>query len=293
MTVSNERPFQTLNDRLAGLPVDRALQDGVPEWLVLPIREWLNESLTNEIAKRVVLRLQQATTPSTSYKNMLVSANESELLNIVDATLQLHPGWDAPREDVWVTTEWTLDRFALMLVDLNRTLRDAGSLYRIDTDGRCLVRRVDETVQEAADATLKAAPATAADHLRAAWVAAYGLNPEPDKVFNEAIRAVEEVACPLVEQKKAAAGKATLGTVLGELRNAGHRWELVLPGADGQPCDVEPLKTMMETLWQAQRSRHGGGPNSRRQKSEEAEAALHLAVLLVQWLTAGVLRRKP
>jgi hypothetical protein len=30
-----------------------------------------------------------------------------------------------------------------------------------------------------------------------------------------------------------------------------------------------------------------------RQNQEDAEAALHLAVLLVQWLTAGVLRRKP
>jgi hypothetical protein len=49
----------------------------------------------------------------------------------------------------------------------------------------------------------------------------------------------------------------------------------------------------METLWQAQRSRHGGGSSSRRQRPEEAEAALHLAVLLVHWLTASVLRRKP
>lgn len=277
---------------MAGRPPDRATHPGLPDWLEPPLRDWLLDVLTNEVAQRVALRLCMARPPQASYVSLLVTAARDELLKIVDAALQLHPGWDETPEFAW-GIEASLTHFQGQLLDLRQLLTDANSEYRIDGQGRCLVRRVDETVQAAADATLKAAPAAAADHLQAAWVAAYGLDPDPDKVFNEAIRAVEAIACPLVEEKKAAAGKATLGTAIGELRNSGHRWGLVLPDTDGQPRGVESFVAMMETLWDAQRSRHGGGSNSRRQSQEEAEAALHLAVLLVQWLTAGVLRRKP
>lgn len=289
--MSSERPFQTLEDRLTGRPAGHTLlHSEVTDWLDTPLREWLMDVLTNEVARRVALRLRMARPLTASYFSTLVTAAQEDLLKIVDATLQLHPGWDETPEFVWGITA-PLTPFQGQLLDLDQILTDANSGYRVDGSTRCLVRRVKETVQQAADATLKTVPATAADHLQKAWVAAYGLDPEPDKVFNEAIRAVEEVACPLVEPRKAAAGKATLGTVIGELRNSGHRWELALPGTDGQPRSVESLVGQMETLWQAQRSRHGGGTNSRRQTQEEAEAAVHLAVLLVQWLTSGVLRK--
>lgn len=61
--------------------------------------------------------------------------------------------------------------------------------------------------------------------------------------------------------------------------------------AGGNPRTAEGIVTMMETLWNAQHSRHGGGPNSRRQNQDEAEAAVNLAVFLVQWLSTGVLRK--
>ncbi|GAB1641808.1 hypothetical protein KRMM14A1259_22310 [Krasilnikovia sp. MM14-A1259] len=156
------------------------------------------------------------------------------------------------------------------------------------------MRRVDEPVQAAIDQSVSAAPETAADHLGVAWAAAYGVSPDPDKAFNEAIRAVEEVACPLIEERKADRGGATLGTVMGELRNnSAHKWELALPNKNAAPRDVGIVVEMMATLWDAQRSRHGGGSNSRRQTLEEAKAAAHLAALLVHWLSTGVLRRTP
>src|SRR5262249_47436017 len=46
---------------------------------------------------------------------------------------------------------------------------------------------------------------------------------------------------------------------------------------------------MLELLWQAQVSRHGGAPKSRRQNQAEAEAGLHLAPTLGQWLGTRVL----
>lgn len=121
----------------------------------------------------------------------------------------------------------------------------------------------------------------------------HGRNPNPDLAYTEAVRAVEELACPLIQPAQAARGRATLGTVIGELRgNSFGRWELLLPGQDGQPRDITHLIGMMELLWHSHVSRHGGAPKSRRQLQAEAEAMLHLAVTLTHWLTIGVLRRK-
>jgi hypothetical protein len=49
---------------------------------------------------------------------------------------------------------------------------------------------------------------------------------------------------------------------------------------------------MLTALWEGQRSRHAGTASARRQTQAEAEAAVHLAAVLVQWLTSGLLRRQ-
>ncbi len=266
---------------------------GCPQLLIEPLKAWLYEALREPIAQRVMLHMKMSRISKAGYVQDLVSRHPSDLMTVVDATFQLHPGGDAPDAygDAY-RDEWTERVFVPLLDKLDAIHVDGSSLYRVDRDSRCLVGRVDQTVQDAADAAIKSAPHAAADHLRAAWVAAYGLSPDPDKVFGESIRDVEELACPLVEQKKAAQNTATIGTVIGELRNSGHKWELLLPGKDGKPRDVDSIVAMMETLWQAQVSRHGGAHESRRHTQEEAEAAVHLAALLVQWLSTGVLRRR-
>jgi hypothetical protein len=178
---------------------------------------------------------------------------------------------------------------------LESMLAAANSIWRVETrsDGRRgLERRVDETVTAAVRSRF-VQPQRAADHLRAAWEAAYGRKSDPDKAFNEAVRAVEEVACPLVQPKKATGGTATLGTVIGELSGtAFQNWELALPKRDGQPRDVAYLVGMMEILYHAQVSRHGGAPKSRRQNEDEARAVVPLAAVLVHWMTTNALRKK-
>ncbi len=180
---------------------------------------------------------------------------------------------------------------------LTEMLAAANSVWRVGKhpDGRLgLERRVDATVTMAVGEAVRAAPARAAQHLQTAWLAAYGHHADPDKAFNESIRAVEELACPLVQPSLATQNRATLGTVIGELStNAGHLWELALPGTNGQPRDVVPVVSMMQALWQAQVSRHGGAPKSRRQDEDEAKAVVPLAAVIVHWLTTSVLRRKP
>lgn len=291
--MTDRQPFQRLSDRLAGRLPDSALHDGVPDWLEIPIRHWISASLDEEYdtARRVCLRLRVTPRTKQNYEARLVRADIPELLDVVDAILHSHPGWDRAQNIYNVhrmagSFEYWIDRLA----ELQDVLSDGGSSYRIELDERRLVRRVGDTVEQALDQAVGVAPKDAAAHLRAAWIAAYGRSPDPDKAFNEAIRAVEEIACPLVEEKRADSNKSTLGTVIGQLKSVPHKWNVVLPDKSGGPRNAEGVVTMMEMLWHAQHSRHGGGASSRRQNQEEAEAAVNLAVLLVHWLATGALR---
>lgn len=67
-----------------------------------------------------------------------------------------------------------------------------------------------------------------------------------------AIRAVESAAHATIEPNNA---KATLGTMLGQFRNALHVYRIAIPGPDGSGS-ITPLTAMMELLWTGQTSRH-------------------------------------
>lgn len=283
-------PFQLLPDRLAGLPVDQTLHDGVPDWLDQPLRDWIVAVMTDQgdegaerLASRVLMRLRWAKdNPGQGYLERLEFAGNTEVLTVVDALLQLHPAW-GPQAGI----AWSI--FGKKLAGLEGTLVDGGSLYRIDLSGRCLVRRVDATVQATVDAAIAAATSTAADYLRTAWVAAYGINPDPDKAYDHAVLALEDLLCPLVCPRN---NRATLGVVISDLRNQAAQWELsVEDTSTGRPAGIDSVIQMLDLLWKGQ-SRHAGNPNSRQQTQAEAEAAIHMAAALTQWLTTGVLHRK-
>jgi hypothetical protein len=283
--VTEIRAFQLLPDRLAGLPIDQTLHEGVPAWLEGPLHDWLHGVLVSQgesLARRIVVRLRWEKGSLPSYSFRLELARQMELLFAVDAILQLHPSWDSD-------DHWKAEALAQTLDNLAGLLTDAGSLYRIDFNGRCFVRRVDSTVQATVDAAIAAATSTAADHLRTAWVAAYGINPDPDKAYDHAVLALEDLLCPLVCPRN---NRATLGVVIRDLRSQAGQWELGIEDTStGQPAGVDSVIQMLDLLWTGQ-SRHAGNANSRQQTQPEAEASIHMAAALTQWLNAGVLHHK-
>lgn len=288
--VTEIRAFQPLPDRLAGLPIDQTLYDDVPGWLFLPLCDWLRAVFIDEgkagserLACRALMRLRwEKQHPQQSYVGRCEIAGPAQILTLVDAVLQLHPGW-TPQSAIEASI------FKAKLTNLESILIDGGSLYRIDLNKHCLVRRVDGTVQAAVDAAITAANSTAADHLRTSWVAAYGLNPDPDKAYDHAVLALEDLLCPLVCPRN---NRATLGVVIGDLRNQAAQWELsVEDTSTGRPAEIDSVIQILDLLWKGQ-SRHAGNPNSRQQTQTEAEAAIHMAAALTQWLTMGVLHRK-
>ncbi len=169
------------------------------------------------------------------------------------------------------------------LDELERLLRDAGSEWRVgERDGHAaLEKRVPEGVVAAVDDMVSNA-GEAGSLLAEAWRAVFGRSPDPEDAYEKAIKAVEEAGAHVVSPKNR---RATLGTMISDMK-AQKTWSLDLP-TTGSGVPVE----MAEALWDAQESRHGGN-GYRKPTQAEAEAAVMLAVPLVQWFTSGALQRR-
>lgn len=167
---------------------------------------------------------------------------------------------------------------------LELLLRDSGSEWTVgERDGHAsLEKRVPEGVVVAADAVMASAGGAGA-LLAEAWHSAFGRSPDTEEAYEKAIKAVEEAGVHIVTPNNK---KATLGTVVRDMK-AQADWRLDIPAPD---ADV-PVK-MAEALWIGQESRHGGN-GYRKPTQAEAEAAVLLAVPLVQWFSSGALARRP
>ena len=281
--MADDAEFQPLPARMVGSPLDETLHDGVPDWLAEPLRHWVAKALDSdeELARRIAMRLRWAPSGGRGYAAQLTWCSGDQLLTVVDAILQMNSAlWDYV---VFLQHRPDINRIdpAQELIGL---LADAGSRYTVDIGRHRLTVVLDPTVAAVRDRTIAADP-TAGDHLRAAFAAAYGLTPDPDKAYREAVLAVEALTCPLVCPSNP---RSTLGRVIADLRSQQGQWALAIGDRNAQPADPGPLIEMVTLLWHGQ-SRHAGSPNSRRQTPAEAEAAVHLAATLVQWISSGVL----
>ncbi|SCL43831.1 hypothetical protein GA0070606_0022 [Micromonospora citrea] len=280
-----------LSRRRAGLEPEPPVE-GVPPYLEHELQTWLRGQFFQHdgLQSELRLRLRRA--------GALGNAKDDELLDVVDAVLFWHP-WSVFDDGEDVGIELTpeqereyqeeLQMWQHIASQVREILDMGGSSWRVNRTLDGLERRLDDTVTAAVDHARGNARDDAADHLAAAWRAAYGRNPDADKAYDEAVLAVEAVACPVVSPRNP---RPTLGTVIRDLRNQESQWELAIGDSTGAPAGIGRLVDMMALLWEGQ-SRHAGSPNSRRQSQVEGESAVHLAATIVQWLNSGVLRRKP
>lgn len=233
-----------------------------------------------------------------------LSVPSSEKLRQIERRLRIELDWVRPSAalDSLETLVATDDALFLDLVDLllsefsatalagvshiqglERALVEGGSAWRVASRGDRLglERRVDESVTAAAR-TVMEATGTAGEHLSKAWTEAYGRSPNPSTAYGEAVKAVEAAAQPIVSPTD---NKATLGKMIPALRDKPEKWDVVL-AARPEFDQVQVIRLMAELLWQGHTDRHGAA-NPRPVTQDQAEAAVHLAVVLVQWFTAG------
>ncbi|MEV0749872.1 hypothetical protein AB0I75_32495 [Streptomyces sp. NPDC050273] len=174
---------------------------------------------------------------------------------------------------------------------LAELLEDSGSAYCVSDAQDGLEVRVSPEVRESvrravSEAEAKPTAGSAAEHLATAWQTVYGLHPDPVRAYSEAIKAVECAAHAIVQPTNT---KATLGSMLGEIRNARHRFTAAISTPSGDP--IAPAEAMMRALWEGQTSRHGAQSGTVPETLEAARAGVHLAATLVQWFTSGAVVR--
>ncbi|MDV5142898.1 hypothetical protein R1T08_00790 [Streptomyces sp. SBC-4] len=260
--------------------------EGVPEHLLGPLQQWVPMALRDfigmlkeDLARSICLRVRIGAVRNDyglNYTAPLAQAVGTQLLDVVDQILLA----GVPDEDV--------------REELSRTLDDAGSVYRINDAGNGLEERVTPAVRDAVRQSITEAAdqqtaGSAADHLEAAWKAAYGRSPQAVRAYSEAIKAVESAAHAIVEPNNK---KATLGSMLGEIKNARHKFSTAIPvPAAGNPIAV--AEAMMRAQWEGQTSRHGGQTPTPSETLESARAGVHLAATLVQWFVSGAVVRTP
>ena len=213
---------------------------------------------------------------------LYVCRPSTKVVEIVDAPTRerrQEPAWLVMPQDP-VTYRW---REAVE--DLATRLAEAGSAYRLNALLSGLERRVDPTRTTAVAKAATSAGNSAADYLRAAWTAAYGLHPDPSAAYRDAIRAVEAVVLPIALPRDPT---PTLGKAIKHLKDTSNRWETAIQDKDGQGT-IDPVIAMLERLWHGQTDRHGGAAPTQAM----AEAAVHLAATLVQWFACKAVSRQP
>lgn len=174
--------------------------------------------------------------------------------------------------------------------DLERVLRDGGSRWKVGTRNGVpgLEERVPQGVQDAADAAM-AAPGDAGRLLSEAWHAVYGMNPQADLGYRKSIEAVEAIVIPKVMPGD---GTAHLGKAIGQMATDGD-WKMpFIKEHDKNPSKAVVLG-MLRALWYGHSDRHPGTPNYIPSTQEAAEAAVSLAVTLVNLFSNDGIARRP
>ncbi|MEU0480910.1 hypothetical protein ABZ260_17190 [Streptosporangium sp. NPDC006013] len=296
MTTPTKPPWRPLWDRVAGKTGERELVDDVPDYLLPVIQEWLAGTLDlfDDMATSIQLRLRKVfTTQRDRRGNHFVVVEGSELLGAIDAAL-FAKSWLVEGHDtsygVSIGERESRRIWTVQVKELQFRLWEGGSAWQLTENFDGLERRVDETVVKAAQSTITAAPPDASTRLKAAWSAAYGFHPDPEKAYSQAIKAAEAVVIPATIPN---AGTPTLGTALKHLEDTAAKWTTVLDDKSGKPASAEPVIGLIKMLWQGQRDRHAGGPTSKPTTQEAAEAAVHAAILIVQWFNSSAVVKNP
>jgi hypothetical protein len=210
------------------------LHDGVPDWLVHPLLDWLKAQLrpwsVRQLALRMRIALDGGEEPTVLCdeleKRSTTSGGRWDLLDAIAYLVTME------FEDLAIPSEFVgmrPVRGTEPLAHLNYILERGGSAYRVGKRRLGLERRVDEQVGATIDRAAAVAGNPAGKHLRRAWDETYGLHPDPTTAYREALRAVEALACPLA---LLTSPRPTLGTVIAHLRQAADKWEVAIPSKD-------------------------------------------------------------
>jgi len=169
---------------------------------------------------------------------------------------------------------------------LERILSEAASEWRVgQLDSKAaLVKRIDETVQLAAEETAR--QGTRAGQLLAdAWRHAFSMHRDPSASYRCSVRAVEAAAGPILTPNDP---RPSLGKMISAFRDGAGKWNFAFT-VDSTVGPKDVILHMMQLLWTNEYSRHVDADPivPLHVNQPEAESAVFLALTLVSWFTAG------
>ncbi len=276
-------PLSRRRDPAEAAAYVETLFDSIPSWLRESVWQWVDRHMGYNYGRDGVYR-----------------GVRGEYTRAIERACQLDLGWDGK-----VPTTG-LDRVRSLLanspgrgldvvefishdyadesgrVSLDKILREGGSKWRVRTSDGLFELRVAEVATTAVE-DVEGRPG---ELLRAAWGAVYGRNPSPSEGYRQAVRAVEAAGKEVVSPENV---RTTLGTIIRDLRNGAQKFELTLSSGAVRPVPV--LIDMLSLLWTNQYDRHVTESRPLHVSQEEAEAAVTLAITLVQWFVRGHISR--
>jgi len=183
-----------------------------------------------------------------------------------------------------------VNRCAIAAGELNRALHESGAAWELrkvkDRLEYFLERRVGPAASSAVMA-LRSVGGPEAAHMGTAWERAFGRSPDPGKAYEEALKAVEAVAIPVVLPNDAT---ATLGKVIGALRANPSRWSCTVTESTAQgQAPLEVAIAMLDLLMKNHTDRH---PPIVAITQAQADSAVHMALTLVQLFRSGAIAKK-
>lgn len=253
-------------------------------WLVQPLMAWLHPFLcwSRAANERLLLRRGFVADLALAVHERVPFENGSveQTLGDIESRLRTQSGFGVGALEFALAHVDELPDAAGHVARLNEILRMGGSPWEaVATEAGWRLARSE------------LGPATAAVHASATLSErAHGLlqrasekisarDPDPDGAYDLAVKAVEAAAHPVVSPGN---GRATLGTMIRDLRTKPAKWRFALG-------DVELVIAMSERLWTSH-IRHGTGPRTAH-TAAEADAALHLAIPLVRFFAGGLVAR--
>ena len=279
---------------------DAEADAGIPDWAISSINTWLisffqgHGDTTRIFAQEVERNLHH----TLSWRKLLPGANEDLwqemhadkglLVRVIDFCLRnMEIGY------VW----HEIENAAL---ELNRYLEESGADWRVrslvvtaNTYPRYTLERRTDAAAEQALALAVAGGAPAGEQLSDAWHASFGEHPNPSEAYRLAVKAIENVAIPVVLPNDRL---ATLGKVIGELRSTAGDWKSsfsvpVGPATAGRD-PVEVMTDLLDLVWRNQTDRHGGtGQAAVPITQGQAELVVQIAVAIVPIFRNGDIAR--
>lgn len=268
------------SDLFEGIPVH--LRQSVDDWLSDAVRSLgsgigsTSQAVYNRLER--VLRLPGDT--DGQMLTILLDAYPEQSLDVIDALVRwTAAAYDDTPQHKQKDRQFLVDR----VVEMSHLLHEGGSAWKVAElpgGGFGLQRRVTEAVAIAAEAQMSG-DTSANRHLRFAWHHLYGRSPDPSQALDEAVKAIEAAGKPVISPTNS---KATLGTMIADLRNKPEKWATSIG-------TVDQLRERLAAIWTVQ-PRHGtDDPNAVVDVPQDvAEAAVHDALSIVHGFERRLIR---